>query len=69
MGDVFFSLVNLSRFLHVDPDNALALTNKKFMDRFFKMEELAVRSGKQLHDMNLAEMDALWQEVKKQGFN
>ena len=41
MGDVFFSLVNLSRFLKIDAENALTLTNKKFMDRFMKMEELA----------------------------
>ena len=65
MGDVFFSLVNLSRFLKIDAENALALTNKKFMDRFMKMEELATNSGKALHDMSLQEMDDLWNQVKK----
>lgn len=65
MGDVFFSLVNLSRFLKIDAENALTLTNKKFMDRFMKMEELATERGKVLHDMSLLEMDDLWNEVKR----
>jgi XTP/dITP diphosphohydrolase len=67
MGDVFFSLVNLSRFLKVDAENALTLTNKKFMDRFMKMEIMATESGKALHDMSLQEMDELWNEVKREG--
>lgn len=64
MGDVFFSLVNLARFLQVDAENALERTNKKFMDRFLKMEEMAARENRFLHDMNLEEMDALWNRVK-----
>jgi len=64
LGDVFFSLVNFARFLQVDAENALERTNKKFIDRFTKMEEAAKLSGKQLHDMSLEEMDAIWNEIK-----
>ena len=64
MGDVLFSMVNLSRFLKVDADAALERTNKKFMDRFIRMEAAATSSNRALHDMSLEEMDALWNEIK-----
>jgi len=66
LGDVFFSLVNYARFLKVDAENALERTNKKFIKRFMKMEELAGLQNKFLHDMSLAEMDLLWNQVKKE---
>ncbi|MEI2748028.1 MAG: nucleoside triphosphate pyrophosphohydrolase [Ferruginibacter sp.] len=65
LGDVFFSLVNLARFLQVDAENALERTNKKFISRFTRMEEAAATQNKFLHDMSLEEMDALWNEIKK----
>lgn len=65
LGDVFFSLVNFARFLQVDADNALERTNKKFIDRFTKMEAEALKSGQHLHDMSLTEMDAIWNNIKK----
>lgn len=65
-GDVLFSLVNYARFIDVDPENALELTNKKFTQRFKKMESIAKQQGKQLPDMTLREMDAIWNEVKKE---
>ena len=65
LGDVFFSLVNLARFLQVDAENALERTNKKFTDRFTRMENEAARQDKFLHDMSLEEMDALWNKIKK----
>lgn len=65
LGDVFFSLVNLARFLQVDAENALERTNKKFISRFVKMEEAAAEQNRFLHDMTLEEMDALWNEIKK----
>jgi XTP/dITP diphosphohydrolase len=65
LGDVFFSLVNFARFLQVDAENALERTNKKFISRFTTMETEAAKDGKQLHDMNLEEMDAIWNRVKK----
>lgn len=64
-GDVLFSLINYSRFLNVDADTALEKVNKKFINRFVKMEELALNQGKHLSDMSLTEMDAIWNEVKK----
>jgi len=65
LGDVFFSLVNFARFLQVDAENALERTNKKFIDRFTRMEAEALRSGKHLHDMTLEEMDDIWNSIKK----
>ena len=65
-GDVLFSLVNYARFINVDPENALELTNKKFTQRFQKMEDIAQKEGKRLHDMSLQEMDVIWNEVKKE---
>ncbi len=65
MGDVFFSLVNFARFLQVDADKALERTNKKFIRRFTAVEAAATAQNKALLDMSLTEMDALWNEVKK----
>ena len=66
LGDVFFSLINFARFLQLDAENALERTNKKFINRFTKMEEEALKSGKALQDMSLEEMDAIWNKIKKQ---
>lgn len=66
MGDVFFALVNYSRFVKVDPELALEKTNKKFMRRFQRVEEMAAEQGQSLHDMTLWEMDALWNKVKEE---
>ncbi|HEX5551673.1 MAG TPA: nucleoside triphosphate pyrophosphohydrolase [Chitinophagaceae bacterium] len=63
-GDLLFSLVNYSRFLHVDAENALERTNKKFMSRFQRMEQEASRSGTPLADMTLQQMDQLWNRIK-----
>lgn len=65
-GDVLFSLVNYARFLQVDAETVLEKTNKKFMSRFNAMEAAAAQQGKQLADMSLEEMDAIWNQVKKQ---
>lgn len=64
-GDVLFSLVNYSRFLKIDAENALERTNKKFIRRFQQMEEIAKTAGKRLDEMTLTEMDELWNNVKK----
>lgn len=68
-GDVLFALINYARFVKVDPEQALERTNKKFIRRFVRVEEMAASDGKSLHDMNLEEMDALWNEVKKEERN
>ncbi|MFD2919674.1 nucleoside triphosphate pyrophosphohydrolase [Terrimonas rubra] len=65
-GDLMFSLINYARFLRVDAETALELTNRKFIDRFTKMELLATGKGKVLSEMSLEEMDELWTTIKKQ---
>jgi tetrapyrrole methylase family protein/MazG family protein len=63
-GDVFFALVNLARFLKVQPELALTGTINKFIKRFEYMEKESNILGKKLQDMNLAEMDKLWEKAK-----
>jgi XTP/dITP diphosphohydrolase len=65
-GDVVFSMVNYARFLHVDAENALERTNKKFIHRFTKMEQQAMQHGKDLDKMSLQEMDEIWNTIKQQ---
>jgi XTP/dITP diphosphohydrolase len=65
-GDLFFSVINYVRFLKVDAENALELTNKKFIKRFTQMETEVQKKGENLGNMTLAEMDAIWNEIKKQ---
>ncbi len=65
-GDVLFSLINYARFLKVDAEGVLEKTNQKFMYRFIEMEKIATAQGKSFVDMSLTEMDAIWNEVKKQ---
>jgi len=65
-GDLFFSVINYVRFLKVDAENALELTNKKFIKRFKQMEDAVQQNGMSLGNMTLAEMDAIWNEIKKQ---
>ncbi|MGI8950418.1 MAG: nucleoside triphosphate pyrophosphohydrolase [Chitinophagaceae bacterium] len=65
-GDVFFSLINYARFLQIDAENALELTNKKFIHRFTQMEKSAAKENKNLSQLSLAEMDAIWNHVKKE---
>ena len=66
LGDVLFSLINYARFLRVDAESALEKTNKKFIRRFTEMERRAVENGKELSEMSLEEMDAIWDAIKKQ---
>jgi XTP/dITP diphosphohydrolase len=65
-GDLFFSVINYVRFLKVDAENALELTNKKFIKRFSQMEDAVQQRGSNLVNMTLAEMDSIWNEIKKQ---
>lgn len=69
LGDFLFSLVNAARLYKLNPDNALELTNQKFIRRFGYIEEHSIRMGKPLTEMTLEEMDALWNEAKKQEKN
>ncbi len=65
LGDFLFSLVNTSRHLNVDPEEALRKTITKFMRRFAHIEKRLMETGKSLSDATLAEMDKLWDEAKK----
>ena len=64
-GDVLFSLVNLSRFLKVNPEDSLRKTINKFIYRFKKLEENFANKNIQLSDLTLEEMDEAWDEIKK----
>ena len=64
-GDLLFSIVNAARLYKVHPDNALDRTNRKFISRFNYVEAKAKEAGRNLKEMTLAEMDALWDEAKK----
>jgi len=63
-GDFLFALVNLARFLNLDPEDALQGSNAKFIRRFRAVEREARARGRDIHGMDLAEMDALWEIVK-----
>ncbi|MCB0746773.1 MAG: nucleoside triphosphate pyrophosphohydrolase [Ignavibacteriales bacterium] len=65
MGDVFFALINYSRFLGVNPENALRRTNKKFLQRFNYIEQKLGEKNKSITNSNLQEMDKYWEESKK----
>jgi XTP/dITP diphosphohydrolase len=64
-GDLLFSLINYARFVDVNPENALSLTNNKFINRFQLMEEMIQAENKSIQSMNLAEMDVFWDAAKK----
>lgn len=66
-GDVMFSLINAARLYKINPDNALEHTNQKFIRRFNYLEEHTIKQGRNLTDMTLEEMDAVWNEAKKKG--
>lgn len=63
-GDLLFSLVNFARFINISPENALAKTNNKFIQRFQLMEELISSDSKDIREMNLAQMDEYWEHAK-----
>ncbi|MBI1937345.1 MAG: nucleoside triphosphate pyrophosphohydrolase [Ignavibacteriales bacterium] len=65
LGDVFFALTNYARFLGVNPENALRITNEKFINRFSYIEQKIKEGGKTLKESNLEEMDKYWEESKK----
>ncbi len=65
IGDLLFMAVNLSRFLDIHPEDALERSLSKFGKRFRTMEEMAAKGERSLEEMNLAEMEAYWQEAKK----
>ena len=67
MGDFLFSVINAARLYHLNPDNALEHTNRKFIDRFEFIEKHAAAEGRKVSEMTLAEMDELWNQAKTSG--
>ena len=65
LGDFLFSVINAARLYKLNPDNALEMTNRKFINRFNYIEAHSIKIGKPLKDMTLAEMDQLWNEAKE----
>ena len=63
-GDLLFSMVNYARFIHVNPEDALERTNRKFLARFRLMEEWITADGKQLGELDLSQMDVYWDKAK-----
>ncbi|MCB0819967.1 MAG: nucleoside triphosphate pyrophosphohydrolase [Bacteroidetes bacterium] len=63
-GDLLFALINFSRFKHINPEDALEKTNRKFIHRFTYLEEESKKAGKSLEDMSLEEMDVYWNKAK-----
>ena len=65
LGDFLFSVINAARLYKLNPDNALEMTNRKFINRFNYIEAHSIKIGKPLKDMSLEEMDKLWEEAKQ----
>ena len=65
LGDLLFSVVNVSRFLSVNPELALRASADKFVKRFTKMEEIASKGHLKLEEMNVDQLELLWQNAKK----
>lgn len=65
LGDLLFAVVNVARFLKVNPEEALTRANEKFISRFTLMEKLASDEGNSLSDLSLDEMDKFWEAAKK----
>ena len=65
LGDFLFAVINAARLYKLNPDNALEMTNRKFIERFNYIEEHSIKIGKPLTEMTLDEMEALWQEAKR----
>lgn len=66
-GDLLFSIINAARLYKINPENALERTNRKFINRFNYLEDKTIKQGRSLKEMTLEEMDAIWDEAKKQG--
>lgn len=64
-GDLLFSVVNAARLYNIDPESALEKTNRKFINRFNYLESKTIKKGRSLKDMNLNEMNTIWEEAKK----
>ncbi|RKX40678.1 MAG: nucleoside triphosphate pyrophosphohydrolase [Thermotogae bacterium] len=64
LGDLLFSIVNLSRFLNIDPESALRKATERFWRRFRRMEEMIEKDGLKFEDLSIEELDRYWEKVK-----
>ena len=69
IGDLLFTCINLARHLNIDPEQALQSGNKKFFDRFTRLEEIVDAEGKNISDHSLVQLEQLWQRVKQEHKN
>ena len=67
MGDLLFSLVNVCRFMDIEPEITLQETSDRFTRRFSYIEEHVLKSDKKMEDMTLAELDEYWDKAKEAG--
>ncbi len=67
-GDILFALINVARFYKINPEEAIAMTNKKFYQRFSYIEQTVQRAGKKMEDLPLEELDEIWEEAKVKGY-
>ncbi len=65
LGDLLFSLAQLSRHLKSDPEQILRKANRKFEKRFFKMKKIAEKNGKKMKDYSSSDLEKIWQKIKK----
>ncbi|MFN6992491.1 MAG: nucleoside triphosphate pyrophosphohydrolase [Fervidobacterium sp.] len=65
LGDLLFAIVNLARFLNVEPERAIRKATEKFIDRFQRMEELIESKGKHVEELSLEELDNYWNKIKE----
>ena len=68
IGDILFAVSNIARLMDINPEFALKKTNQKFTTRFRYIEKQLKKQGKDIHEATLEEMEALWQEAKKNNF-
>ncbi|HEX3026458.1 MAG TPA: nucleoside triphosphate pyrophosphohydrolase [Clostridia bacterium] len=66
LGDLLFSVVNVSRFIHVEPEEALTLCSDRFIRRFSLVEKMALETGNNMKDLTLGQLDELWEQAKRQ---
>ena len=66
MGDLLFSIVNLARFMEIDPESSLRFAIRKFENRFKKVEKTLEQDGKRMEDSDLKEMDLIWNKIKEE---
>jgi tetrapyrrole methylase family protein/MazG family protein len=63
-GDLLFTMINISRFLRFDPEGALRIATKRFIERFQIMEKTILKRGQTMQEIDLAELDMLWEQAK-----